>query len=381
MKVLIIDPWCSDKYEVYTIGLCDGLSNYADVTLCSSYYETRISNKYDIKRVFFRYSDRMKRSALRSVVRGIEYCLNYLKIIKLAKKHQFDVIHVEWALLHTADRLFLKKLKKLTKRLVYTAHNAIPHINGESHVADLKKLHECFDTIIVHGESIREEYLHYFPEDAEKLKIQRHGVHLSQQDTYDKSLVSEDIYQFATEKKGKLCVVVGNIFYNKGTDRPIRYWLTNKIGSEDRLIVAGDYSNKYEELEALMSELPKTSNILFLPRFLNKDEFTFVVGQSDFVVIPYRHASMSGIVYSAAALRKPIVYTNTGAIAEYIGSDCGYCVDNDDIALDKAMTHMLSLTKEQLSRMGSNHHQCIYTNYSWSNIAEQLVRVVYRGEE
>ena len=378
MKILVIDPWCSDKYEVYTIGFCEGLSNKVDLTLCSSYHENRKTDKYKIVPLFFRMSDCMKRSKFRTIIRGLEYVTSYMKICGMLKKQKFDVVHVEWALIHKIDIFFLKKMRKMgVKKLVYTSHNVIPHVNGEQHVEELRELHKYFDNILVHGIDIKKEYLSYFPEDRDKLCIQYHGVHFTQQTEYSISNVSEDLINFIKKCDGRLCIFVGNIFFNKGTDRVINYWLENENNSGNRLLIAGAYTNAYKELEDQKEIIEQKDNILFVPRFLNDDEFAYVVSKSQIVTIPYRHASMSGIVYSAAAFSKTIVYTDTGAISEYVGPNCGFVSENNDASYNEILSHVMKLPEQELEETGKKLHDWIYTNYDWNVITEKLKREVY----
>ena len=375
MKVLVIDPWCSDKYAVYTKGLCDGLSKVVDLTLCSSFYITE-SSQYKIMPYFFVWSDKMKRGKIRAIVRGVEYFIAYCRIIRLIKKENYDVIHIEWALMHGLDNFFLKRMKRYTNKLVYTSHNVLPHIDGEKHIDELKVLHSKFDTILVHGESIKEEYLKYFPEDISKLEIQYHGVHLSQKLTFDLKNVSNELIKFIDDCPGRIIAFVGIIFYNKGADRVIKYWIQNHNTTDDRLIVAGELSQNYSELNSLMSEVENSKTIFYLPRYLNEDEYSYVLSKTDIVTIPYRHAS-SGIVYSAAAFTKPILYTNTGAINEYVGEQGGLCSQNDDGELYHCLDEVLSWDNDTVLKKGKALHERIYNEYDWDRIAQKLVREIY----
>ncbi len=85
MKVLVIDPWCNDYDGLagYTIGLCEGLADNVELTLCSGYYESHKTDRYNIHPIFFRFSDKMKNSVFRKIVRGIEYICSYVKIYRV----------------------------------------------------------------------------------------------------------------------------------------------------------------------------------------------------------------------------------------------------------------------------------------------------------
>ncbi len=381
MKVLIIDPWCSDNFEIYTIGLCDGLSKVVDTTLISAFHETRKNTRYRIIPVFFKHSDRIKkRGILRSVIRGLEYVFDYFKVLRYVKKETYDIIHIEWALSYKIDAFIDKRLKKQCAKIVYTAHNAIPHINGEKYIEDLKTLHKNFDAIVVHGETIQKEYLSYFPEDKMKVFIQRYGADFTQKTIYNYRSVEETITRFIDNKSenGKLVVFVGAIYYNKGTDRVIKYWNSNEINSKNKLIVAGKVSADYKELNEVTNSV--SDNILFLPRYLNDDEYAYVLSKADIVTIPYRHASMSGIVYSAAAFSKPIVYTDTGAIKEYVGEEGGFISENTSDCFARELSNAISLEKKVLESCGSKLHDNIYKKYNWDEIARKLVKEVYGNE-
>lgn len=387
MKVLIIDPWCSDTGEVYTIGLCDGLSKIVDTTLISSFYETRKDNKYKIFPVFFRYSDRMnKRNKLRLVIRGLEYIVDYCKILHYVKQESFDVIHIEWALFYKIDNFFDKFLKKRCNKLVYTSHNVLPHINGERYIENLKKLHRNFDAIIVHGERIRQKYMSLFPEDKDKVYIQRHGIHFTQKTQFDINNIDKRLIDFINNRSsmirigGKLIVCVGGIYYNKGTDRVVNFWNNHEINSNNKLIVAGKVIAAYKELEVALKE-SINENMLFLPRYLNDDEYSYVIYNADVLAIPYRDASMSGIVYSAAAFSKPIVYTNTGSLYEYVGDEGGFVAENTDIDFVNVMNYVIKRPVDELKICGWKLHERIYKNYNWDEISVKLVNEVYRKDK
>ena len=86
---------------------------------------------------------------------------------------------------------------------------------------------------------------------------------------------------------------------------------------------------------------------------------------------------MSGIVYSAAAFSKTIVYTDTGAISEYVGPNCGFVSENNDASYNETLSHVMKLPEQELEETGKKLHDWIYTNYDWNVITEKLKREVY----
>ena len=59
-----------------------------------------------------------------------------------------------------------------------TAHNAIPHVNGEIEAPILSKIYSLVDLIIVHGNAVKEEINFLFPKLETPIFIQPHGAML-----------------------------------------------------------------------------------------------------------------------------------------------------------------------------------------------------------
>ena len=100
----------------------------------------------------------------------------------------------------------------------------------------------------------------------------------------------------------------------------------------------------------------------------------YLVSNSDVIVLPYRHATMSGVVFTAAQFKKPIICTEAGSILEYVseGENCFLCKPELD-DLKKTITSIsMNYTNEQLSDMGINLYEHILSHYSWREIGRQL---------
>lgn len=215
MKILVVNPWVGNIAN-YTHGFCEGLSLYSDVTLVTNYYDVNESANYKIKKLFFRFSDKISRGPIRKGVRGLEYISTFNEILRMVKREHFDIVHVQWFLMYNLDIKYIDKLKKYCK-VVLTAHNVLPHVNGDRYVAQLKEIYHRVDLIFVHGEGIREEFKKYFSEYMGKVKIQRHGDMMLNNTQYSISDIPDEIkdrFSLADKK----FIFFGNIFYNKGTD-------------------------------------------------------------------------------------------------------------------------------------------------------------------
>ncbi len=374
MKVLIIDPWGVKSTSHYTNGISSGLAKKCQLTLATNYYyESTTNAEYEINRLFFKESELMESGLKRTIIRGLEYIEAYRKIISIVKKSNYDVIEIEWLLSYKLDILFIKILKKYAK-VFYKAHNVIPHEHGERKIKDLKKIYSCVDYIILHGNAIKEEFQLIFPHiSSEKIIIQRHGTYINKKTSYDLEKIKPEIIE-SVKNYERIYIFFGSIFYNKGVDRLIHVWREAKINNA-LLVIAGKVVSDYNEIWKNMNEIKNTKNLLLINEYVDNNTLNYLIEKSNAVFITYRHASMSGVVFTAAEFNKVILCTDTGSMKEYfVHGENGFLCDNDEAAILKMIRHINELSDEKLRDMGKKLNSYITENFSWENIGDVLYK-------
>lgn len=380
MKVIMFDPWGTHNMNLYTNGLCESIADFADLTLWTNHHHpNKKTLPYPVKRIFFKRSENMKQGYLRNFIRLCEYYSAYLALIKELKKNKYDIIHIQWLLHYKSDLLFLARIKQHCAKIIYTAHNVLPHRNGKKHYQDLKKIYNLVDIILVHGEEIKKEFIRLFGSLNNKISIQRHGSFEDQDLSYNRALIDVDILDRVKHYK-RVSIFFGNIFFNKGVDRLARIWLENyKHDHEKLLIIAGKKDVKYKELEALEAEIAACDNILYLNSFIDTNLLNYLIDQSDIVLLPYRYASMSGVIFTAAAFKKPVLTTKTGAIPEYLlDGENSFLVDNCEKQFAVKLKAIYDdVDKKSLVQMGFRLNKHIREKYSWTKIGQRLAETIY----
>ncbi|MSS59522.1 glycosyltransferase family 4 protein [Erysipelotrichaceae bacterium Oil+RF-744-GAM-WT-6] len=374
MNILIIDP-------SGTINYCNGLSsalankNQVKVIARDNYNgnDPRISVE---KAFILSEGDKIKK--------GFSYIKGWNRVLKTVRSEKYDVIHIQWLLVYDIDIFYLGILKHYCQNIVYTAHNVLPHVNGNKSIKQLNKIYSLVDKIIVHGESLRSDLLNAFPEiPHNKIFIQRHGadIRVISQDVPEK-LVDNNVLNFLSSKQGRHFLYLGVIFENKGIDRLIRFW--DKYASQfpdDCLIIAGMPSDKayMEKIEPFVKNVSKKDNFLFIPHKIDNYTHDYLYLHSDLILLPYRHASMSGVIFDAALFSKTVLTTQTGCIGEYLEKDYdSFLTENSYEAYANQLLSILNTSsKEELNDMGKKLHSDIYEKYNWNVIAEQLLAEVY----
>lgn len=375
MKILMVNPWDSN-ISVYTNGLCKGLAEDNNVRLVGNYYDTYSSEtNLTIDKVFFKYSDKIdKDSKLRTIIRGFEYIQGYLYILSLVKDEHFDIIHFQWCLQYDIDIFFLKKIKKYVPRLVFTAHNVIPHKDGKKYISKLKILYDLFDSIIVHGESLKKEFNLYFSEQGKKVIIQNHGDFLNRDINFDIEKIDNNLVQKISSYK-RIYLYIGFIFENKGVDRLLEIWANSCFKDDSLLIIAGKKQGEYVAFENRLRQMKGKSNFIYLPGFIEDNTLNYLVSKANIILLPYTHASMSGVIFTAAAFKKTILCTDVGCLSEYLEDTIdSYVTENDVNSIkNKLVAIDLYNSNDELKVMGARLYKNICEKFNWHRIAKKLM--------
>ena len=376
MKVFLVDPW-GDGRAQYLHGLTNSLQKYVNVYLLTSYgycANSLVSNFY-VDRVFFKKSNSMKDGVKRTIVRGIEYIVAYLKIIKKIRKERPEIVHFQWLLLYPIDLFFLRIIARYSK-IVYTAHNVIPHVNGEEYIYQLRKIYALVDCIFVHGEDEKWELLKRFPQVAAKVYIHYHGVYENQSTNFNTNDIEGEICIKYSQYRRKW-LFFGHVFFDKGIDRILNIWMKEKIFSKDLLIIAGKRIGKYVALDRYKDFVKNTSNILWIDKYIDDNTLNYLISNANIILLPYRKASMSGVIFTAAEFKKTILCTDVGCFKEYVGMENNaFICSNEDEKLFYYMKKIVyDISNEELEKMGSNLYDYIHKNFSWDKIALNIVNV------
>ena len=89
-----------------------------------------------------------------------------VNLLKIYSKGFPDIIHIQWLLFYQFDYFWLKllryRLRKKGTKIILTAHNILPHINGYQYKNILEKIYSNFDGIIVHSKVLKTQMIEVF---------------------------------------------------------------------------------------------------------------------------------------------------------------------------------------------------------------------------
>ena len=390
LEVFIQDPWGIRGPGAYTYSLCNALAKHGlDVHLITNqYYEYDELSNFEVTKVFFKHSEKMKEGKIRKIIRGFEYVTTMMRLLYIYLNSKPDIIHIQWLLLYQFDFFWLRILKfmlrKSKTKLVLTAHNVLPHVNGYKHKSILMKIYPQFDAIIVHGEALKSQMHNILGASTKNITIEviPHGsqtisfrkINMERVAEYEKSI------QIRRNNKGRRFLFIGVIHKNKGLDILLKAWEKHllRYPNDTLYIVGKPVYNIKNELQIIKNKFNKT--VLISMGFKSDEEIMAYYLSTDFVVLPYKEASQSGVLLSALTLGKPVIVTNVGELPSTVNAvSGGYIVPpNDFVSLCEALDKASKVPFVVLSKWSKNIQKKTYEKFSWDSVAVSTIKLYNR---
>ena len=125
--------------------------------------------------------------------------------------------------------------------------------------------------------------------------------------------------------------------------------------------------------EIILSRIKSNSNIKLINRYIEDDEFRGLLDQVDFVVLPYKRASQSGVIPMSFAAGKTVIATNVGAISEQVPEGTGIITDVDSSKIAEIIDE-LYINEKRIFQLCMNAKHYADTELSWSISAKNLIK-------
>lgn len=365
--ILLIDPNSYGNLQMYDDKLLEGLSHIAKERLMLVGNVKYIEHKnkgYDVE-LIYSYSDK----------RGFNKVFSYLKsswrLIDFIKKNKLRVVHFQWFKLYYLDFLIIEYIKILLPeiKIVYTAHNILPHNSGEKYFNIFKKIYHSVHNIIVHDEITKRKLANKFCLPINKISTIPHGLFdfdLSKQVTSNKI---NKIFDKIPEHCIKY-LMIGKISKYKGIDILYDAWKTFSNDKNRHLIIAGS------DEKQLCQPFKSFKNVSIIDEFLLDEEFTYLIEKSDIIVLPYLQISQSGVLLTVINQKKSVIVSPIGGLIDpFKFGKIGWVMDSID---SKSLIEIiLKVSKEDILEIESNHYlwNTLFKQYDWDEIAQKTYDV------
>jgi glycosyltransferase involved in cell wall biosynthesis len=272
-----------------------------------------------------------------------------------------DLLHWQWLAVEPLDVWLLPPVRPQ----LLTAHNVVAHERRPGQAAVRRRLVRKMDALVVHSRHGADE--------AVRLGVQAARVHVIPHGAFDYLTRQDGELPLPDELaavEGPVVLFFGLIREYKGADVLLRAFAQIE-GAE--LWVVGMPRTDMAPLRALAGE-----RVRFVSRFVSDLELPAYFRRADVVVLPYRDADQSGVLYTALAFGKPLIASAVGGFSE-LAEEHGAArlvPPGDERALVGALRELLAddAARAELSAAAS---RAAAGPYSWDAAARQTL-ALYR---
>ena len=138
-----------------------------------------------------------------------------------------------------------------------------------------------------------------------------------------------------------------------------------------KLLIAGSGAIETSLLERIKSN----NNIELINRYIDDDEFQPLLDSVDFVVLPYKRASQSGVIPMCFAYGKTVIATNVGALEEQIPGGTGI-ITSPEVESIRYQIDNLYANTALIGQYGQKAKQYAEEELSWDKSAALLLSFV-----
>ena len=352
MRVHVVDP--SAFTPPYDDARCRSLAVAgAEVELYTSRFRAEVAPAagYARHEFFYRGSRLVGDAPARRLVKLAEHVPDMLRYRRAARAA--DVVHFQWLTVPHVDGRLLPR----DRPLVLTAHDIRSREPRPGQRTAERSVFRHFDAVVVHSQRGRERLVDELGVDEARVHVILHGafVHLAEGE--------EVAPRFQTEMP--VVLFFGLLRPYKGIDLLLEAW--RGIEGAELWIVG----KPRMDLSTLTAAAP--ANVRFDARFVTDAELRGYFRRADLVVLPYREADQSGVLFTALAFGKPLLVSDVGGFAELAATGAVRAFPAGDArALRAALQQLLAerTTRELLAeRARSAAREC----FAWQDIAARTL--------
>ncbi len=361
--IFLVDPMSYSNLGLYDKLLLENIPEKNRFLFGNVKYEHLSNTEFQL-RLIYKYTDK------KGVLKFISYFKSQLILLYSILKYNPEVVHFQWLKVPVVDFILLcliKTLKKNTK-VIFTAHNVLPHNSEESFKNIYGKIYRKVDKIIVHDKTTKFELLKLFSISENKVKVIPHGL-LNIAGIDEEIKIEKPILTFA---------MLGYLSKYKGVDMLIDAWMGSDYllnNNSVELVIAG--TPKKEVLEDL-KKIADVPNIRLLDKYLDSDDFNDLLLKSDVLVLPYKEISQSGVLLSGLKYKKTFIVSNVGGLSQPFDlGKVGWVLESNTTDCLRDRLEYVCRNKNEVVEIKNNNKlwDSIDEFYSWKKIGLDTVKL------
>ena len=359
MRIQLVDP--SAYTPPYDHALAAALARAgADVELITSrflYGPVPRADGYRVNELFYRRSAGRGREARgRIALKLAEHVPDMLRLRRAAASA--DVVHLQWLTVQPLDAFLLPPRPR-----VLTAHDILPREPRLGQLRATRRLARAMDAVVSHSEHGAARLRDELGVEPDRVRVIPHGAFDYLTRLPEERPLPEELA--AVERP--VVLFFGLVRPYKGVDVLLDAW--RAVDADAELWIVGMPRMDLEPLRRAAD-----ARVRFVPRFVPDPEIPAYFRRAEVVVLPYREADQSGVLYTALAFGKAILLSDVGGFPEVVAAR--HVTAGDPAALSSALAELLSNESER-RQLGEAALELAAGAYSWDRVAGQTL-ALYR---
>jgi glycosyltransferase involved in cell wall biosynthesis len=317
---------------------------------------------------------------LRRLWRACLYYREWVRLILHLRRAKPDLVQFGDVRFPT-DLAGLAFLRLLGLRLTDICHNVYPFAAGGGRPRSSRllrflfgRVYRQFETVFVHYETNRREFLSAFGLDPGRVACLPHGNQALFEELRDPARDPQALArELRLPPEARVVLSFGTMSRYKGADVLLHAFARVRRGeARARLVLAGFPAPDFDLAahEALARRLGLGEDVRFVPRYVESAAVVTWMALAAVAVFPYKAVFQSGALHVAQTFGVPIVATRVGAMAEVIADgQTGLLVPAEDPeALADAVLRVLG--DPDLARgLGRKARADALSRFAWEKVA------------
>jgi glycosyltransferase involved in cell wall biosynthesis len=378
---VVVDITCSTPH--YDAALSKALAPFSEVTFRTSPYFLDRSAfhdsflRRDLLKTTTQLADRFpslaRRQWLWKALQLQGYVSAWGDILREMRQKGTSILHIQWCKIPFFDIWQMRRAQKQGVRIVYTVHNALPHLDRRRSVRQAyRKLYRQADALVVLSRVVGQQVIDWVDDSvADKIHVIEHGILELSCAMPNREHARSELNLRDDED---VVLFMGAINPYKGiTDLIEAVSIARRDRPRLRLIIAGSPQDSFEPYRAQIQRLDLTEMVLAYPEYVSEKFKATLYAAADATVLPHRDASQSAMGLEALAAGKPLIVTQGGGLVELVEEEInGYSVPvRDPVALANALSRFFAQPRSAQEAMAEASRALGRERFAWQTIAKK----------
>jgi len=313
-----------------------------------------------------------KRTLLRKV---LSYIQSICRLMVLVKKNKPDLIHIQWIKFWYLDILFLLYLKMLKIKVVYTAHNVVPHESVKYVWMQYKFYYKYTTDIIVHTYESKQRLIKDFSVPFNKIHVIPHGTLDLSSERTAVQIIKDKIKKELNIENQIVFSILGLQSFYKGSDMVVKLWAENiELHDKNKFYLL--FLGKNNKIDT--SSLENIENVNIVNQYISNEEFLAALQLTSVLLMPYRAISQSGVLLTAINESVPFLVSSAGSLSEPLSlAKVGWCMGEPNYENLKNSVLAIAKQKQEILKIKNDRKSwaILQKVFAWDNIAMETFRI------